>query len=108
MKAGKLKHLVTIEEPPATADLQGGQSGSWTEIEGSPVWASIMPLSGSRRYEAAQVIQGVSHQISMRYLSGVTSEMRVMLDLREFRIRSVVNVDERNRELRLLCEEVTA
>jgi SPP1 family predicted phage head-tail adaptor len=108
MRAGRLKHKVMIEEPPATRDAQGGLSGSWVEIAGSPVWASITPLSGSRRYEAAQVVQGVSHEITTRYLAGVTSEMKIVYGTRTFRIRSVVNVDERDRELRLLCEEVTA
>lgn len=108
MRAGKLSHKVTIEQPPATLDAQGGRSGSWSEITGSPVWASITPLSGSRRYEAAQVVQGISHEITMRHLSNVTSEMRIMYGTRKFMIRSVVNAEERDRELRLMCEEVTA
>lgn len=80
----------------------------WLEIEDGCLWASITPLSGSRRYEAAQVVQGVSHEITTRYLEGVTSEMRVMYGARKFMIRSVVNAEERDRELRLMCEEVTA
>lgn len=108
MRPGKLRHRVSIQRPPNTRDLQGGQAGSWVEIENGCVWASITPLSGSRRYEAAQVVQGVSHDITTRYLSGVTSEMKVVYGTRTFWIRSIVDVDERNRELRLMCEEQTA
>ena len=47
----------------------------------------------------------VSHEIALRYLPGVVPAMRFRDDARVFHIVSVINVDERNRWLKCLCEE---
>ena len=41
----------------------------------------------------------------MRYLSGIVPKMRVKVGSRIFDILSIINVDERNRELQLMCRE---
>jgi head-tail adaptor len=43
--------------------------------------------------------------VTMRYLAGITAQMRVLYGSRTFQIISVLNVDQRNRVLVLYCEE---
>jgi SPP1 family predicted phage head-tail adaptor len=67
--------------------------------------ASIEPISG-REYIAAQSTQAdVSHRIRLRYLSGITPKLRVNYSSRIFDILSVININECNRELQLMCRE---
>jgi len=67
--------------------------------------ASIEPISG-REYFSAQTTQAdVTHRINLRYVAGVKPKMRVKYGSRIFDILSVSNVDERNRELQLMCRE---
>ena len=42
----------------------------------------------------------------MRYLSGITTDMRVNFNGRIFEIEAALNINERNKELHLMCSEV--
>jgi SPP1 family predicted phage head-tail adaptor len=103
VKIGKLRHWITIEQVVETQDFDGSVIETWSTF--AAVQASIEPISG-REYFAAQSTQAdVTHRISLRYLEGVIPKMRVKYGLRIFDILSVINVNERNRELQLMCRE---
>jgi SPP1 family predicted phage head-tail adaptor len=103
VKIGKLRHRITIEQVDETQDAGGEMLGNWSVY--AIVQASIQPISG-REYFAAQSTQAdVTHRINLRHLTGVTPKMRVKYGSRIFDILSVINVDERNRELQLMCRE---
>lgn len=102
MRAGRLRHRVKIQAPVSTQDEYGGTAGSWTDV--ATVDAGIHPMSG-RELLAAQAIQSsVTHEIAMRYRV-VDATNRILYGARIFNIKSVVNIDERNRDLVLLCTE---
>lgn len=69
------------------------------------IWAEIKPLSGRELVEAQQVVADASHLVTIRYLSGVTPQKRILFGTRELYIESVQNTDERRRELVLTCVE---
>lgn len=114
MRAGKLRHLIQVKTPTRVADGAGGFSSvAWVPIRSDltgeaagSVWASVEPLSGRLSFEAQQLVPGVTHDIRIRYIPGVTPKCRIEWSGRVFHIRSIVNILERNSELRLLCEEV--
>lgn len=107
MRAGKLRHTVTIQQrtagsPQRTAS--GQPDTSWTTFQAG-VPCSIDPISG-REYFTQQQVQGeVTHRIRLRYLAGITQSMRVLYGARVFDIVSVLNWEERNIELHLMCVE---
>lgn len=103
MQAGKLRHRVTIEQRTQTFDANGSPTDTWTAF--ATVWASVEPLSGRELLNAEQIQPVVSHRVRLRYLSGVQPEMRVLHDSRALNIESVINKEERNIELELLCSE---
>jgi SPP1 family predicted phage head-tail adaptor len=103
VRIGKLRHLITIEQVAETQDTDGSAIETWSTF--AAVQASIEPISG-REYFAAQSTQAdVTHRISLRYLDGVIPKMRVKYGSRLFDILSAINVNERNRELQLMCRE---
>lgn len=106
----------TIEEGVYT---DPGQAGAYTETldagalaptsaRPSTVWAAIEPLSGQQYFAAKQTMSEVTHRVTMRYLSGVLSTMRLSFSGRYFSIVSVINLDERNRYLVLMVTEAVA
>lgn len=105
MRAGALRHLVTIQSVTDTpsASSRGGLTATWADV--ADVRASIEPLTGRERFAAQVVDAEVSHRIRMRHRAGVVPKMRVKFGTRLFDIRAVLNVEERNRELELLATE---
>lgn len=105
MQAGRLRHRVTVQRSTDSIDQYGDQTPTWASL--GTVWASVEPLSGREYFAAAQMQSEVSTRIVIRPISGVTltPKDRVKFGSRYFDIQSVINRDERNRELQLLCVE---
>lgn len=69
------------------------------------VWAEIIPGS-SREFIAAKSINAeLTHEIRIRYLSGVTPKMRILYGTRVFDIEPPRNIRERNEELLIMATE---
>jgi SPP1 family predicted phage head-tail adaptor len=107
IRAGNLRHTIVLQARTGSTDAGGGKTGAWADA--SPeIWASVEPLDGSQALRAMQQGLVTPHRVRMRYRDGVSAEKRVRYGARHFLIRSVVDVDERHRELQLLCDEVIA
>jgi len=77
MRAGKLRHKVTIQAPGLTQDpVTGEMLPGWTDL--ASVWASIEPLS-ARDFIAAQANQSeITARIVIRYREGILPTMRIL------------------------------
>ena len=106
MRAGKLRTRVEVQRIDEERDKQGGIVSSWTTI--AHRWASVVPLSGREYWSAQQVQSDVTHKVQLRYLEGLTSKdrLRLLHSQRVLNIQSVLDVDERHREMQLMCVEV--
>jgi SPP1 family predicted phage head-tail adaptor len=103
VRIGKLRHRITIEEAIETQDADGSVLKNWSIF--ATAQASIEPISG-REYFAAQSTQAdLTHRINLRYVAGLKPKMRVKFGRRIFDILSVITIDERTRELQLMCRE---
>lgn len=104
MRAGRLRHRITLQINEPTADGYGGQTANWTStIRGIP--AAIEPLNG-RELIAAQAVQSdINVKISMRYMTGITAAMRLLdQDGTVYDIKAPpINVGGRNRELQIMA-----
>lgn len=106
--AGMLRHSITIKSRGTLAsDSGGGGTYPW-DVTKATARAYIKPLSGREQLHAMQLESPVTHKIVMRYVSGITADMRVELGSRYFNIRAVINVEERNRWLEIMAEEGVA
>ena len=100
--AGKLRHLVTIQQKDVTArDAVGGEIKDWITL--ATVRADVAPIAG-REYVAMQQAQAeITLRVKMHYRADVTSAMRVLWDEQTYGIVEAINVQGRYRELELLC-----
>jgi len=98
MRAGPLIHSVSVWEMNAQT---GGASTPYTELFPSPVHASIQPLAPGTSTDD----RTITHQVTIRYHPLVTLDCYLLYGTRKLFIRGIQNVDERNVQLTLLCEE---
>jgi len=111
MRAGTLRHKVTIQKLDGTLDAAGVENQTWVDV--ATVRAAIEPLRGDERFTAQQEVAQVTTRIRTRFLAGVVAKMQVeFIDLaqdpdltRLYDILSVINVGQRDREMHLMCKE---
>jgi len=106
MQAGKLRNKLTIQRPDTTEGTGGEELPNYSTF--ATVWGSIEPLSGSEGLQGRQAGSEVTHRIVIRYYAGITSDMRILWNGRYFNLsQPPINKDERNKEIELMCREVT-
>lgn len=100
--AGKLSVRLSLETPQRTADGGGGTTLAWTET--TKIWGALRPLGRSERRGNGGKISEVSHDITIRYRSGVLPSMRFVHGARVFNILAVLD-DESRQRLVCHCQE---
>lgn len=95
--------LVSVQRQVSTRDAAGQVNDDWNEI--TQWWAAIKPISGREYFNASGERAEVTHEIGMRYGVDVRPRDRVVYGSRVFNVRSVLNIEERNRHLKLMCSE---
>jgi SPP1 family predicted phage head-tail adaptor len=106
IRAGRLKHRVAIQTQSTTLDSYGEATGSWSTDD--TVWAAVEPVNGTEKDIGEGMASVVSHRVIMRYVSGLTSKSRLLFGSRVLGIESVINHEERNEFMKLLCKEVVS
>ena len=99
-----MRHRITIQQQTVTRDSYGGETVTWSTF--AVVYAAVEPIKGQEFFESAKVNAETSHRIRIRHYPGIAPKMQVSWDSRIFRIEAVLNIDERDRELHLICREV--
>lgn len=103
MRAGELRRQITIEQRADTPNSRGEPIPAWSTF--ATVYAAIEPIVGREKIIASQVNDQQEMNVRIRYLPGVSPKMRIKYGTRTFQIEGVVNVDERDREMKLMCIE---
>ena len=111
IRAGELRHRVAIQTKVVARDGFGGESISRWEDD-FYAWAEINTPKhkGSEYFSQVQTQGARQTSVRIRYQKAVSIEQRVKIikSGRTMSISSVINPNERDRELILICvEEVT-
>ena len=101
MRAGKLRHRVTIQRAVEAQNEFGEAVTTWVNV--GQVWASVEPLRGREYFQADGTQAEVSTVIRMRYRDGIVAKMRLVHGDDSYDIESVIDVGGRGRELELMC-----
>lgn len=102
MNIGKMRQRITFQRQADEKDRAGGYTDDWIDV--ATVWAQISPISGKEYFTQMREIM-ISHKIYCRYRPGINPRMRIVFQKRIFRIISVINWNERNEGLTIMCEE---
>lgn len=103
LRAGKLRHRVSIQAVTHVQDSYGDALQTWTTV--ATRWASIEPAGGRETYEADQQRPDVSGLVTMRPYAGLTTRHRLLFGSRVLNVESVIGVDEVSEEMRITYRE---
>lgn len=104
--AARLKNKVIIQAYTDTIDAAGGPTGTWSNF--ITRWAAVVPLNGSEYFAAQQLAVDVNVRIRLRFdtlAATISPKHRVLWGSRTFDIMTVINPQERNKEIVLMCQE---
>lgn len=106
MRSGRLRFRVTIQQSALSSDGMGGGNYTWSDI--ATVWADVTTTNGNSNIESFTGNQFRTIQyfnVKMRYRNDITTKMRLLHYGRVLEILSIVNFDERKKEINLYCKE---
>jgi len=103
MNPGELRQRLMIQSKVVTRNTFGEEV--ITFLTRGSVWGSVRPLSSREYFLSQQAQSQVSHQVTIRYFAGLRTDWRILWGTRVFDIKSVINTDEKNQEMILLCTE---
>lgn len=100
----QLKKRITIQEQDPEKDSYGELVDKWPDV--ATVYAYIEPTGGGEFYAAQKTNSEANVNVWIRYLSSIKPYMRVKYGERYFDILNVLNWEEGNRWLKLICREL--
>lgn len=105
MRAGELRHRITIQESVQTRDTDGAVLDTWGNV--ATVWAAVEPQSGSEQFvqNEDQVLASRLTRFRIRKRAGLNTKMRVVFGGQVFDLRQIIHVEANNREMWLVGEE---
>lgn len=99
MNSGLLRNKLVIEKPTVTKGAMGGSIQSWSTFK--TVWGAL-DFSNSRKVIAAkQVNSEVIGMATIRYVTGITPDMRINHKGTYYEIEAPIDMGARNRELQI-------
>ena len=102
IRPGELRERVTVQVASGTTNALGETVLSWSDS--SAVWASVEGVSAREALLAGQQETTVSHRIRLRYLPGLTQQMRFSWRGRTLDIISLLEHNNRS-EHEAVCQE---
>ena len=103
MRAGRLRHLVSLQRASTVTNEFGEQSSIWADY--AEVHAAIEPLRGGERIAADQTQSKLTHKVTVRYTSTIECDHRIKYGTRYLYINAIIDVAERHTDLELMCTE---
>jgi SPP1 family predicted phage head-tail adaptor len=101
VKRNKWVSIVTDSQAPgAGGTIDKAETQVWAG------WVAIWPVRSKEIRENMRVGAKTTHNIRMPYRAGIAHDMRVKYGDRSFDIKGIVNPEERNIYLDLVCEEI--
>lgn len=104
VSASKLRHRLVLQKPVYARDEIGGTFVTWQNA--ASLWASIDPLRGDEKFNNQKLESRRFFKVFTRYRADIAPDLRFRKGTRTLLIRSVLNVDEENQTLEVICEEI--
>ena len=100
--AGKLRERLTVQQASENRNSLGETVLSWTTY--AERWASVEGVSSREALESGQQDVQVTHRVRMRYLPGLTQQMRLSWRGRILEIVSLLEYGNRSEHV-AICQE---
>ncbi|EPX85385.1 phage head closure protein [Salipiger mucosus] len=104
MKAGKMVHVIEIQQSATTVNDAGTPKKTWSKL--ATLRAELIEQSTEEFLHNAGDTSVMTLAFRTRYLAGITDEHRVSFDGQAFDIEKIVTIGRR-RGLELRCKAVS-
>jgi SPP1 family predicted phage head-tail adaptor len=101
---GKLRERVTVQVASGSTNTLGETVLAWSNS--TAVWASVEGVSAREALAAGQQETTITHRVRLRYLPGLSQQMRFAWRSRTLNIVSLLEYGNRSEHV-AICEEVT-
>jgi SPP1 family predicted phage head-tail adaptor len=98
-----LDKFITINTQTNADDGLGGSAD--TPLKFCDTWAQILPMTAKEARENMRLEANITHNIRIRYKTGITAKMTVTFGSRTFEITGVINPKEANKWIDMVCNE---
>lgn len=106
IRSGRLRHTAQVQTKSEAADSYGEQDITWT-TSSTVHRAMIEPLTGAENLIVQQMTPDVTHLVTMRYLSTLTTKDRLYIDgARTFEVVSILDTETYGHEMKVACKEL--
>ena len=102
IEAGKLRERVTIQQAAEARNSLGETTLSWATF--SERWASVEGVTAREALGLGQLEISITHRVRLRYVTGLTQQMRLIWRGRTLEIVSLLEHNNRS-EHELICQE---
>jgi SPP1 family predicted phage head-tail adaptor len=102
IQAGTLRERVAVQQATENRNRLGESISTWSTF--AEVWASVQGVSAREFLLAGQQQVEISHRVKMRYLTGLTPQMRLSWRGRTLEIISILEHENRSVH-ELICQE---
>lgn len=102
IRPGELRERVTVQIATGSTNSMGETVLTWSDS--TQVWASVQGVSAREALISGQQDTSISHKVRMRYLQGLTQQMRLSWRGRTLEIVSLLEHDNRSVH-ELICTE---
>jgi SPP1 family predicted phage head-tail adaptor len=102
IQAGTLRERVAVQQATENRNRLGESISTWSTF--AEVWASVQGVSAREFLLAGQQQVEISHRVRMRYLTGLTPQMRLSWRGRTLEIISILEHENRSVH-ELICQE---
>lgn len=104
MRTEELKHKITFQKLTSTTNENGFEVEVWGDY--STVWAGVSNLIGREYFAAAAVQAEKTVKFTIRYLQGITDDMRILFEDKQYNITFIDNIKYRNKYIEIKALEV--
>lgn len=104
IEPGKMRERVTVQIASGATNTLGETVLTWANS--TAVWAHVEGVSAREALEAGQQDTTITHRVRLRYLPGLTQQMRFSWRSRTLDIVSLLEYGNRSEHV-AICEERT-
>lgn len=105
MQAGELKHKISILQDTTELNDEGIETKTTTVFRNP--WVSVEHRNPSEKWGDGRMSADVTDMFTMRYFSGVTSDMKISYGSKTYEIKGVEDVRDSHVTLVIQAKEVT-